>query len=165
MRLHQLVIEPAETRLARRGAAKEIWADAQSTVSSLIYATHLERLVREWALLDAGTELLSGRPTICGPSVVGPSKQRIQLDVVAVETTPRGGRRVCTIGEVKSGRQPVGLAELDRLDAAVGFLPEQTSSPKRLLVARGGFTRELSARAGRRTDVELVDLPRLYAPT
>ena len=71
---------------------------------------------------------------------------------------------IAAIGEVKSGEERVGLVELDRLDAAVSMLASQGSADgvKRLLVSRRGFTRELERRGRQRSEVELVDLTRLY---
>ncbi len=90
------------------------------------------------------------------------SSKRIELDLAAVEIATRGSRRVCAIGEVKSGQEPTGIAELERLDAAVTLLPDSPVEPRRLLVSRAGFTRELTQAARRRGDTELVDMPRLY---
>jgi len=65
---------------------------------------------------------------------------------------------------VKSGQQPTGQAELDRLDRAAALLPPERSGipVKRILFARSGFTRDLQQASRRRPDVELVDLHRLY---
>jgi uncharacterized protein len=162
VRLHQLVIEPAEARLARRGFGRSVWDDAQPLVRSRIYGPHLESLAREWVQFDALEETVGGRVAACGPCTVGSRSKRLELDIAAVEISPRGARTVCAVGEVKSGHDPVGLSELDRLDRAVDLLAPSTSAPKRILVARAGFTRELTQAARRRGDTELVDLARLY---
>ena len=93
-----------------------------------------------------------------------------QLDLVAVERTTKGAKRVIACGEVKSGIERVGIAELQRLDSIIDTLSATRSAPhalvrldvRRILVARAGFTVELTRAAARRGDVELVDLHRLY---
>jgi len=165
VRFHRLVIEPAEAKLSRRSAPKAVWEDAQPVVRARIFAPHLEHLAREWVLVDASEETTGGRVRLCGPSSVGSGARRMQLDVLATTVSARGKRRVCALGEVKSGQQPTGPAQLDRLDVACGMLPDQGSDEpvKRILFARAGFTRALEQIARRRSDVELVDVHRLYA--
>ena len=84
--------------------------------------------------------------------------------MVALAESTRGRTHVCAVGEAKSGQAPTGPIELDRLDMAVSMLPREKVGPtiKRILFSRHGFTRELQKQARLRTDVELVDLNRLY---
>ncbi len=113
--------------------------------------------------MDASEQTNGGRVTQCGPATLGAGQRKVELDLLAVDTTPSGQTRVCSIGEVKSGQERMGLAELDRLDQAVLLLPgDLPTTVKRLLVARAGFTRELEQRARQRDDVELIDITRLY---
>jgi hypothetical protein len=42
---------------------------------------------------------------------------RTQLDLVVCDLTQRAGRKVLAIGEAKAGFEPVGVDELERLDA------------------------------------------------
>lgn len=102
--------------------------------------------------------------TKCGPSRVGIGQRAFALDLLATVADPRGTDKVSVVGEVKSGQERTGVDQLDRLDAAILLLdPKKVSAPpKRLLLARSGFTRELEQRARTRPDVELVDLQRLY---
>ena len=164
VRFHRLVIEPAEAQLAKRGSGRAVWDDALPLVRARIFAPHLERLARQWLLLDASEDTTGRRARVCGPSAVGSGAQRLQLDVLATAVSAKGRQRVCAVGEVKSGQQPTGQTELDRLDRAVALLPPESSdtSVKRILFARSGFTRDLEQAARRRSDVELVDLHRLY---
>jgi uncharacterized protein len=164
VRFHRLVIEPADAQLAKRGTGRAVWDDALPLVRARIFARHLEHLARQWLLLDASEDTAGSRVRLCGPSAAGSGARRLQLDVLATGVSAKGSRRVCAVGEVKSGRQPIGKAELDRLDRAVGLLPPATSDApvKRILFARSGFTRELEQAARRRPDLELVDLHRLY---
>jgi uncharacterized protein len=162
VRFHRLVVEPASARLTQRRKADVVWAKAMVMVRSQIFAPHLELLAREWLMSDADEQTTAGGPlNHCGPSRVGVGQRALRLDLLATVADPRGADKVSVIGEVKSGQERTGL---DRLDAAVLLLdPKRVSgSPKRLLLARSGFTRELEQRARTRPDVELVDLPRLY---
>jgi uncharacterized protein len=167
VRFHRLVIEPSENRLLRAGKAAEVWNEAMPLVRSRIYGPHLERLAREWILLDASTTTTGDRVRSVGPSRVGTGPNELQLDILALSDSTRGKPQVCAIGEVKSGEQRVGPALLDRLDLAVTMLPTGSQSPKvkRILVSRAGFTRELEKLARTRRDVELVDMHRLYSAT
>jgi hypothetical protein len=163
VRTYRLVVEPNESRLAlRRDAAAAVWEDLRPVVHSRIYGPHLERLARVWAGGFAAEATLDARLSQVGPTMVGAGGRALQLDLVGMETTTRGKRRVAVVGEVKAEAVPIGPAELARLDAAVETVGAASATVKRLLVSRGGFTAELRRVARRRGDVELVDLHRLY---
>jgi AAA+ ATPase superfamily predicted ATPase len=168
VRFSQLVVEQFGGRLRRPGSASSVWDDARPIVRSLIYAPHLETLARSWVRDFASPESVDGVADHVEPSDVAGVGQ---LDLVAVERGTKGGQRVIAVGEVKSGIEPVGIGELDRLDDAIAKLGTARSvairrlmvgHPKRILVARAGFTVELRRAVKRRGDVELVDLARLY---
>jgi uncharacterized protein len=167
VRFHRLVVEPAAPRLTRRGAAKSVWEDAVVLVRSRIYGSHLEQLAREWVLLDSAESTTGGAVNACGPSRVGSGARTIQLDLLATSANARGQQRVCAIGEVKSGQDRVGADQLARLDQAVQELDPDlfTDTPRKLLVSRSGFTRDLEQTAAKRHDVELIDMVRLYSGT
>ena len=101
----------------------------------------------------------------CGPSRVGTGKGAFKLDLLATVADPRGVQKVAVVAEVKSGQERSGLDQLERLDSVVSILNPKLvgEPPRRLLVARSGFTRELEQHARARGDVELVDLSRLYS--
>jgi uncharacterized protein len=164
VRLHRLVIEPAESRLARSGKGREVWDESMPLIRTQIYGPHFERLAREWLVLDADEATTGARVLTCGPSVVGSGARKLQLDVVAMAQSHKGKPYVCAVGEAKSGEERVGLPELVRLDRAVDLIPPERISKHthRILVSRAGFTRELERSARARSDVQLVDLARLY---
>jgi uncharacterized protein len=163
VRFQRLVTEPNDARVSLRRDSTEVWKESLPCIRSQIHGPHLERLARLWTLGWASDQTLDGRVNAVGPSVVTLKKQRHQLDLVATEMTPRGGRRVLAIGEVKADGSPVGVDQLARLDALAAGVKELATAPlKRVLVARSGFTSELQTAARRRGDVELVDLHRLY---
>ena len=168
VRFHQLILEQFAGRLRRPGSASTVWEDARTIVRSQIYAPHLESLARSWIRDYASQDSLGGVVDEVEPSELAGIGQ---MDLVAVEMGTKGNRKVIAIGEVKSGIEPVGIKELERLDEAITNLASARSvqvrrmmavPPKRILVARSGFTVELHRAATRRGDVELVDLQRLY---
>jgi uncharacterized protein len=164
VRVHRLVIEPNEARITLRPELGPIWEESLPVVRSRIYGPHLERLAREWTLAWASTATLGGRATSVGPATIRAGRDKsVQLDVVAVATTPRGGRKLLAIGEVKASTTPVGVEQLDRLDRTATLIGGEAATCRRLIFARGGFTNELLALARTRQDVELIDLHRLYA--
>lgn len=164
VRFYRLVAEPAGARLTQRRNAADVWAEAMVSVRSRIFAPHLEHLAIEWMILDADSATSGGPVARCGPSRIGNGKHAYKLDLLATTADQRGVQKVSAVGEVKSGQERSGLDQLERLDAAVALLDQKlvAAPPKRVLFARSGFTRELEQRARLRTDVELVDLPRLY---
>ncbi len=169
VRFYQLIIEQFSRRLRRPGSAATVWDDARPVVRSQIYGPHLEALSRSWVRDFASPESIGGVvDEVESSNIAGVG----QLDLVAVERASNGGRTLIAVGEVKSGVEPVGASELDRLDEAVTKLASARSPmirrmadahPKRILVARSGFTIDLRRAAKRRGDVELVDLMRLYS--
>ena len=132
----------------------------------------------DWALVHASSETLGGVVSAVGPTALARAvtasdgTEIRNIDLAAVEQTPRGGRRLLALGEVKAHGTRVGPALLDRLDRAVASL-ERTppariavqSTIRRVLVSRGGFTNELRRAAQSRAEVILVDLQRLYHGT
>jgi uncharacterized protein len=161
VRFHHLVIEPNEARLLRRRAAVDVWLDALPAIRSQIYARHLEDLAKDWILTFASANTVGGTVANVGSSTVRVARQSMQIDLVVETSTSRGGRAVVAIGEVKSSPTPVGLDVLDRLDRIEAAL-KRDRPLKKLIVAAGGFTGDLSRRARQRGDVELIDLHRLY---
>jgi uncharacterized protein len=161
VRFHRLVIEPNERRLAL-GLAAKVWRDAEAVVAAQVYAPHLETLAAEWLIAHADPGTAGGTVSDVGPTVVGGVGQ---IDLVAVEPAPRGGTRPLLVGEVKATAQRVGIAQLERLDAAaerIGAPGPARREIRRLLVSAAGFTAELQREADRRPDVVLVDVDRLY---
>jgi AAA+ ATPase superfamily predicted ATPase len=165
VRLSQLLIRPNEARLIG-GAARQVWSEAADTVASLIHGPHLEELARTWCLLHAEPGTLGGRAGRVQPTVLPcpAHRQGHQLDLVATEIRPHAGDRVIAIGEVKATRRAMDLGELHRLEHLRALLPAASvgAPPRLLLFGRGGFETDLVAEAGRRPDVELIDLTRLY---
>lgn len=72
--------------------------------------------------------------------------------------------RLLAIGEARSGERPRTMSDLARLERLRGLLSTRAdaSGARLLLFGRSGFEADLVAAAGCRTDVELIDLERLY---
>ena len=165
IRFQRLVIEPNQQRLAARRAA-DVWRDIRPIVAAQIQAPHLESLARDWLVRFASPETLGGALALTGSTTL-PGDGRgdgAQLDLAATEATARGGSRVLLIGEVKATEARVGERELLRLDEAVRKLGDKVDPKrcKRFLVSKSGFTTDLERAAAQRSDVELVDLQRIY---
>jgi uncharacterized protein len=165
VRLQHLIIRPFEARLVGRNRTR-VWAESQDTVESLINGPHLEDLARFWCIEYAATETLGGLPSRCEPAVIAcrEHKKNHELDVVVSADPPGEKSRILAIGEVKATNWRVGLNQLERLRHIRSLLPANTitSGPKLLLFSRQGFTPDLITEAGSHSEVELIDLPRLY---
>jgi hypothetical protein len=165
IRFHQLIIARNEALLALRQGAR-VWRSSTDTVGSKIYGPHFEDLAREWCLAHANPETLGGLPSLVRPATLAcrAHRQGHQLDVVAVRATPGEPDRILAIGEAKAATKPVDLPELGRLEHIRELLPaDRVDAPSRLLLfARSGFTAALRRAAAGRSDLELVDLERLY---
>ena len=120
-------------------------------------------MANEWVLTNADSVSVGGSVRGSGPGVLRHGSIARQLDIVAVSADRNNVDRVCAIGEVKAEAQPMGNDQLQRLDDIAGLLGKRAApSVRRLLVARGGFTAELRRAARARTDLELIDMDRLY---
>jgi uncharacterized protein len=145
-----------------RGDAIRVARDARSLIARQIYGPHLEWMAAEWALRFASEATPGGSPRLVAPGVLQ-SNGKHQFDLVAVERAPDGGDRIHAIGEVKAGKEAVGVAQVARLDEIVMKLGKRaTPSVQRLLVSRSGFTLDLNRLAATRSDIQLIDLHRLY---
>ncbi|MEU2597830.1 ATP-binding protein [Streptomyces hirsutus] len=165
VRLHQLLIQRHEPELVV-GRADQVWQENADTVAGKIYGPHFEELARRWCFEHAGPETLGGRPSWVRPTEIACREHRRghELDVVVGESPAFGTDRITAIGEAKGTLTPVGLPHLERLEHLRGLLPSARvgALPKLLLFARSGFTGDLRREADRRSDVELVDLHRMY---
>lgn len=164
VRLQHLIIRPFEARLVGRNRGR-VWAESQDTVTSLILGPHLEDLARSWCVEHAAPETLGGLPSRCEPALIACREHKNhELDVVVSADPPGERSRVLAIGEVKATSWLVGLNQLERLRHIRSLLPAAVvlEEPKLLLFSRQGFTPDLTAQARSRSDVVLVDLPRLY---
>jgi hypothetical protein len=168
VRLYQLVIARNEASLVA-GRAERIWADNVDTVAAKIYGPHFEELARAWCFEYASEQTLAGHASAVRPTEIACREHRNghELEVVVLQTMPYGPDSVIAVGEAKGGNTPMDLPHLERLDHVRGLIPadRMRAMPKVLLFGRSGFTDRLRAMADGRSDVELVDLARLYHGT
>jgi hypothetical protein len=166
VRLYQLLIQRHEPELIV-GRADRVWADNADTVAGKIYGPHFEELARQWSFEHAAAETLGGRATWVRSTEIACREHRRghELDLVVGESPAFGPERITAIGEAKGTLTPMGVQQLERLQHLRGLLPSDRvgALPKLLLFARSGFTDDLRREADRRSDVELVDLHRMYA--
>ena len=171
VRFQRLVVEANSARLAARRRPEVVWNDARPDVAARIYGPHLETLALDWIHRFASPETVGGAADRVGSSrVAGKGNgDGMQLDIAVTQRGPRSVSLLLAVGEVKATTSPMSADQLDRLDSAVERLklrPPQgvvtDRAVRRLLVSRSGFTSDLARRAAQRTDVELIDLARLY---
>jgi AAA+ ATPase superfamily predicted ATPase len=165
VRLNQLLIQRHEPELVT-GRADRVWADNADTVAAKIFGPHFEDLARQWCLEHANAETLGGRASSVRPTEIACREHRRghELDVVVTSSEANGADRVTAIGEAKATNKPMDVHHLERLEHLRGLLPSSKvgSLPKLLLFSRTGFSGSLRKQGDARSDVELIDLHRLY---
>jgi hypothetical protein len=164
LQFHYAVLEPHGVLLRDRDT-RTAWRDRLSdTFGSLVRGPVFEEQARIWVRRHGAVSTIGNSPDIVGPSTVVVSGQERQLDVVVASAGPADSapseRSVVAIGEAKAG-ETVGTGRLTELERARAALGPRGAYAKLLLFAPA-FTPELVAVAARRSDVELVDLDRLY---
>jgi uncharacterized protein len=156
---HDAIIRPNRTRIRRR-QQQVVWTESEATWRSGIVGPHFERLCRG-ATLHYGTEF--GLPSVAdvGVTEVADPKGRRSHELDVVATNPSGA--IIAIGEAKHTVTPRGTADLERLEHIRSLLPNSSDGNCRLLLfSASGFERNVIKAAAARTDVELIDIARLY---
>jgi hypothetical protein len=167
LRFHFAVLRPDIARYEAR-QTREAWTDAEPRFRSQVLGPHFESLARAWTSRYASVRTLGGRPRSVGfVQASDPrAKQSFELDVVAeAEGEKVDGKPVLlAVGEAKSSAAPRKLADVARLERLRGLLAgrAEVGRARLLLFSRSGFDADVIALAGRRGDVELVDIERLY---
>lgn len=167
LRFHYAIIRPHQARLLRAGAdPSRLWAGLRDTFRSQVLGPAFEAAARDWTRHEAGEAILGGAPAHVGASVVTlPDGGEVQLDVVvaADDAADPSGRTVLAIGEAKAGPRLDGHA-IDRLSAARAALGPRAANAK-LLAFGAQITPGVRAKTKPRSDIELIDLARLYEAT
>jgi len=164
LQFHYAILEPHGTLLRDRDPAA-IWSQRLAhAFDSRVWGPVFEEQARQWVRRYADEATVGGPPDHIGPSFVTVDGKERQLDVVVAaagdERTQPVERRITAIGEAKAG-DTVEVRHLHALEQARLAFGQRALRAKLLLFAPR-FTRDLEAEAGRRDDVELVDLDRLY---
>lgn len=165
LQFHYAVLEPHGPLLRDRDP-RRAWADRlASAFDSRVRGPVFEEQARSWVRRFADPETIGGPADHVGPSAAQVHGRERQLDVVVAGAEPvdepPANRTVLAIGEAKAG-ETVGVGRLTDLERARASLGTRAAQAKLMLFAPA-FTPELVAIAGRRADVELIDLDRLYA--
>ena len=164
LQFHYAVLEPHGALLRDRDPLATWKRRLAATFDARVRGPVFEEQVRSWARRYAAADTLGAEPDLLGPSAVVIDGTERQLDlVVAVPgdpDEPPATRRITAVGEAKSG-EVVGHGHLRVLEQARAAYGVRAARAK-LLLAAPAFTPDLLAEAGRRDDLELVDLPRLY---
>jgi DNA-binding transcriptional ArsR family regulator len=166
VRFHHVVTRPDVARFEDRRTL-EAWADAQPRFSTHVLGPHFEELAREFTFRFADSATVGGAPARVGSAIVNDAGARTQheIGVVALGRDAGGGSEVLAIGEAKhtnAKRTPTDVTRLERVRALVADKHPSAATAKLLLFSAQGFDRALEAAAVQRSDLELVDLERLY---
>ncbi len=174
VRFHHLITRRHRALLEDR-RADEVWTGARATYRSNVVGPHFEVVCRRWVDHYAAAGTLGGPVgAACRVQVHDRSRRgSFEVDVAAAAMVvsgeqPRRNTPVQVLGEAKAAR--LGMADLQRLDRIADLLAERSRvsllpTAKRLLFSLDGFTCDLVAATKSRSDVELVDLDRLYEGT
>jgi uncharacterized protein len=94
-----------------------------------------------------------------------PAVLRLVLQAAVIQTQPCTRGSVLAVGEAKHTAKARSTADLTRLENIRDLIGQRrpAETAKLLLFSANGFDRNLTALADARPDVELIDLPRLYA--
>jgi len=154
--------------LARFSARQthEAWVDAQARFDSQVVGPHFESLARAWAARYASERTLGGPAHRVGFAQVNDRdlRQSFELDVVVEGALTGDKPTLIAIGEAKGGEAVRTMDDLRRLERLRGLLIARANvtDTKLLLFGRSGFAADVSDAADGRSDVELIDLERLY---
>jgi hypothetical protein len=167
LQFHYAVLEPYGPLLRDRDP-RTVWIDRLSvSFDSRVRGPVFEEQSRSWVRRFAEPATIGGPSDHVGPSLVVIGGREHQLDVVVANADPvdlpPSERSILAIGEAKAG-ETVGTGRLTELERARASLGPRAAQAKLLLFAPA-FTPELVALAGRRPDMELIDLDRLFHGT
>lgn len=163
LQFHYAVLEPHGPLLRDRDP-RAAWDQRLSSVfDRRVRGPVFEEQARTWVRRHASAETLGGFADHVGPSLLSARGQERQLDVVVAKADADlpAARTIIAIGEAKSG-ETVGSGHLHALEQARSSFGPRAAHAKLLLFAPS-FSTSLLTEAARRSDVELIDLERLYA--
>ena len=166
LQFHYAVLEPHRTALRERDARATWDGSLAATFDSRVRGPVFEEQARKWVRRFAAPESVGGSASHVGPSQVTIEKKEYQLDVVVAggdAAVAPSDRPVFAIGEAKAG-ETIDLSHLKHLERARAALGANAVNA-RLLFFAPKFASALKRSAANRSDIELVDLERLYRGT
>lgn len=163
LQFHYAILEPHATLLRERDVRIAWERRLVTTFDSRVRGPVFEEVARTWVRRHADPSSLGGDADHVGPSVAMIDGREHQLDIVVAagraDVAP-ADRIVLAIGEVKAG-DTIELRHLHRLETARSSLGTRAARARLLLVGVA-FARDLEEAAAARSDIELIDLERLY---
>ena len=160
LQFHFAVLEP-NGALLRDRAPDNVWKNRmRASFDSQVRGPVFESQARTWARRFASTTTIDPDSRIA-PSSVTIDGVDYQLDLIAATDGPTPSkRRITAIGEAKAG-ESLGLGHLKRLERARTALGQRAGDAKLFLFGTE-FDPALLTSISKRSDVEIVDLDRLY---
>jgi AAA+ ATPase superfamily predicted ATPase len=163
IRFHYAILRPNHTRLSRHGSdLRAAWKGLQGAFTSAVVGPTFESMARQWVTHHADLAEVTAGPVHVGPSLATVDHVDREVDlVVARDDGDRPiDRSIAAIGEAKSGER-ITSTHLGRLEAIRSSFGSRAVDARLILVG-ARFDPNLVRRASKRSDVELVDLERLY---
>jgi uncharacterized protein len=164
LRFHFAVLRRDLARFEARHT-RAAWRDAQERFASQVVGPHFESMARAWTRRYASDRTVGGPERDVGFVRVHDAERRQAFEVDVVVVARRRDRvRLVAIGEAKGGSARRRLDDLARLERLRGLLAARadTTRTRLLLFGRAGFEPDVVEAARGRSDVELVDLHRMY---
>jgi hypothetical protein len=165
IRFHYAVIRRHHARLSRHEADRfGIWRHLRPTFDSQILGPTFESVARYWTMHFADPRTLGGQPDHVGTTTVAlPTGSEVDVDVVvaAADAEAASERSVLALGEAK-WRETITGHHVRRLEEARYALASRARDAK-LLLFGSTFDADVLEAAKSRTDVETIDLERLYS--
>lgn len=160
LQFHYAVLEPHGALLRDRDPHDSWDTRLERIFNAQVRGPVFEEQARTWVRRFADSATLGVRDHV-GPSSVTVEGTPLQVDVVVAAAGDEPSQRaVAAIGEAKSG-EALTTAHLHRLERVRTALGDRATSSK-LLLFGPSIDGPLRRAARRRTDVELIDLERLY---
>lgn len=162
IRFHYALIRPNQSRLRTRSAASAFWSGADDAFRSKVVGPTFEGMARHWAALYSAIPGLADPGTQIGATTVNVNGNEYEVDLVAAcdDGDSPSDRTVTALGEAKSGEE-LTFSHLNKLAMIRDRLGDRASDATLVLFGTR-FAKSLVARTKDRSDVELVDLERLY---
>ena len=166
VRFHHVVTRKDLARFEDR-RVEDAWEDARPCFATHVLGPHFEDLARDFTARFAAVATVGGRLANVGPAVVNDAAGRAQheVDVVGLGRGRAGDERVLCLGEAKHTSAKRTVADVARLEAVRSLVARkrpEAAGARLLLFSAAGFDRNLLDAARRRSDLELIDLDRLY---
>ena len=163
IRFHYAIIRPNHSRLGRHGADRvALWKGLADSFRSRVVGPTFEAMARYWTAHYAQLAGVTDVASHIGATTLQVGGREVEIDIAVSRDDGRAPteRTVTALGEAKSGEQ-MTEAHLRRLEAARASLGPRASDATLILVGTR-FARGLVDKAARRSDVQIVDLDRLY---